>query len=51
MKVMYNAAVLCQVNVGCVPKKVMYNAAVHAEYLHDHLDYGFNTTINSFSWR
>jgi pyruvate/2-oxoglutarate dehydrogenase complex dihydrolipoamide dehydrogenase (E3) component len=23
------------VNVGCVPKKVMYNTAVHAENLHD----------------
>ncbi|KAF6726330.1 Glutathione reductase, mitochondrial [Oryzias melastigma] len=38
------------VNVGCVPKKVMWNAAVHAEYLHDHCDYGFETTSVRFSW-
>uniref|UniRef100_A0A9J8D5C2 glutathione-disulfide reductase n=1 Tax=Cyprinus carpio carpio TaxID=630221 RepID=A0A9J8D5C2_CYPCA len=28
------------VNVGCVPKKVMWNTSTHAEYLHDHEDYG-----------
>ncbi|XP_068449791.1 glutathione reductase, mitochondrial isoform X2 [Clinocottus analis] len=38
------------VNVGCVPKKVMWNAAVHAEYLHDHSDYGFNVENVRFSW-
>lgn len=38
------------VNVGCVPKKVMFNTAVHAEYIHDHADYGFNVTLNNFSW-
>ncbi|KAF3838677.1 hypothetical protein F7725_010445 [Dissostichus mawsoni] len=45
------------VNVGCVPKKcldlssqVMWNAAVHAEYLHDHSDYGFEVGNVSFSW-
>uniref|UniRef100_A0A665WMT3 Glutathione reductase, mitochondrial n=1 Tax=Echeneis naucrates TaxID=173247 RepID=A0A665WMT3_ECHNA len=38
------------VNVGCVPKKVMWNAAVHAEYLHDHSDYGFDTGNVRFSW-
>ncbi|KAK5609514.1 hypothetical protein CRENBAI_007229 [Crenichthys baileyi] len=38
------------VNVGCVPKKVMWNAAVHAEYLHDHSDYGFATENAQFSW-
>uniref|UniRef100_A0A3B5KTH7 Glutathione reductase, mitochondrial n=1 Tax=Xiphophorus couchianus TaxID=32473 RepID=A0A3B5KTH7_9TELE len=38
------------VNVGCVPKKVMWNAAVHAEYLHDHSDYGFATEKVHFSW-
>ncbi|KFZ53598.1 hypothetical protein N321_11389, partial [Antrostomus carolinensis] len=31
------------VNVGCVPKKVMWNTAVHAEFIHDHADYGFET--------
>lgn len=30
------------VNVGCVPKKVMFNAALHAEFLHDHKHYGFD---------
>lgn len=29
------------VNVGCVPKKVMWNAASIAEALHDAADYGF----------
>uniref|UniRef100_A0A8C6UMS1 Glutathione reductase n=1 Tax=Neogobius melanostomus TaxID=47308 RepID=A0A8C6UMS1_9GOBI len=38
------------VNVGCVPKKVMWNAAVHAEYLHDHNDYGFEVGQVHFSW-
>uniref|UniRef100_A0A7N8XJK9 Glutathione reductase, mitochondrial n=1 Tax=Mastacembelus armatus TaxID=205130 RepID=A0A7N8XJK9_9TELE len=38
------------VNVGCVPKKVMWNAAVHAEYLHDHSDYGFDVGNVRFSW-
>ncbi|KAF7657719.1 hypothetical protein LDENG_00023130 [Lucifuga dentata] len=39
------------VNVGCVPKKVMWNAAVHAEYLHDHSDYGFDVGNVHFSWQ
>ncbi|XP_061690524.1 glutathione reductase, mitochondrial isoform X1 [Syngnathoides biaculeatus] len=38
------------VNVGCVPKKVMWNAAVHAEFLHDHADYGFDVKKVNFSW-
>ncbi|CAL8357649.1 unnamed protein product [Merluccius merluccius] len=38
------------VNVGCVPKKVMWNAAVHAEYLHDHADYGFEVGHANFRW-
>uniref|UniRef100_A0A8C5HDK2 Glutathione reductase n=1 Tax=Gouania willdenowi TaxID=441366 RepID=A0A8C5HDK2_GOUWI len=38
------------VNVGCVPKKVMWNAAVHAEYLHDHKDYGFDADNVAFNW-
>ena len=40
-----------QVNVGCVPKKVMFNTAMHAEYIHDHKDYGFDVTVNKFDWR
>ncbi|XP_036260538.1 glutathione reductase, mitochondrial-like isoform X2 [Molothrus ater] len=40
-----------QVNVGCVPKKVMWNTAVHAEFVHDHADYGFETAGVKFNWR
>uniref|UniRef100_A0A8C3NFF3 Glutathione reductase n=2 Tax=Geospiza parvula TaxID=87175 RepID=A0A8C3NFF3_GEOPR len=39
------------VNVGCVPKKVMWNTAVHAEFVHDHADYGFETAGVKFNWR
>nr|XP_036853597.1 glutathione reductase, mitochondrial [Manis javanica] len=39
------------VNVGCVPKKVMWNTAVHSEFLHDHVDYGFESCESKFSWR
>uniref|UniRef100_A0A674GBD3 Glutathione reductase n=1 Tax=Taeniopygia guttata TaxID=59729 RepID=A0A674GBD3_TAEGU len=39
------------VNVGCVPKKVMWNTAVHAEFIHDHADYGFETAGVKFNWR
>lgn len=38
------------VNVGCVPKKVMYNCAIHAEYLHDHKEYGFDVAPAKFNW-
>jgi glutathione reductase (NADPH) len=38
------------VNVGCVPKKVMYNAAFHAEFLRDHADYGFEAPLVKFNW-
>lgn len=39
------------VNVGCVPKKVMWHAAQIAEAIHLYgPDYGFDTTVNSFSW-
>lgn len=38
------------VNVGCVPKKVMYNAACHAEFLRDHADYGFEAPLVKFNW-
>lgn len=30
--------------------QVMWNAAVHAEYLHDHSDYGFEVGNVRFSW-
>ncbi|XP_036406821.1 glutathione reductase, mitochondrial isoform X2 [Megalops cyprinoides] len=39
------------VNVGCVPKKVMWNTAVHAEYLHDQADYGFQGGSAQFRWQ
>ncbi|KAJ3119821.1 hypothetical protein HK098_005121 [Nowakowskiella sp. JEL0407] len=40
------------VNRGCVPKKVMWNAASVAETLHDAKAYGFNVDIDSlkFDW-
>ncbi|XP_065887684.1 glutathione reductase, mitochondrial-like [Dysidea avara] len=40
------------VNVGCVPKKVMFNAAVHAEYLKDHEGYCFEVQDKgyAFNW-
>jgi len=39
------------VNLGCVPKKVMYSTAVHAENLHDLADYGFTIGEHSFDWK
>lgn len=36
------------VNVGCVPKKVMWNTAIAAETLHDANDYGFSVKENDF---
>ena len=39
------------VNVGCVPKKVMWNAASIAETLHDMKHYGFTSDKDvSFNW-
>nr|ADU86893.1 glutathione reductase [Dugesia japonica] len=38
------------VNVGCVPKKIMYNAAFLSEMLHDIKDYGFKISYNNFNW-
>lgn len=39
------------VNVGCVPKKVMWNTASIAEALHDAKDYGFNFSDVTFNWK
>ncbi len=36
--------------MGCVPKKVMFNTAMHREFLHDHKDYGFDVQLNAFDW-
>lgn len=38
------------VNVGCVPKKVMFNAAKVAEMLHSSHHYGFSLSNGSFDW-
>eukprot|EP00730_Choanoeca_flexa_P013323 TRINITY_DN5193_c0_g1_i2.p1 TRINITY_DN5193_c0_g1~~TRINITY_DN5193_c0_g1_i2.p1 ORF type:complete len:455 (+),score=154.14 TRINITY_DN5193_c0_g1_i2:116-1480(+) len=38
------------VNVGCVPKKVMYYTATMNEMLHDAGDYGFDISHNGFDW-
>ena len=38
------------VNVGCVPKKMMWNTARIAETLHDAGGYGFNIEFNGFDW-
>ncbi len=38
------------VNVGCVPKKVMWNTAHMAEMLGQANDYGFNISQNGFDW-
>lgn len=40
------------VNVGCVPKKVMWYAAQIAEAIHHYgPNYGFDTTLNQFDWK
>jgi len=40
------------VNVGCVPKKVMWYAAHVAESIQKYgPDYGFNTKVESFDWQ
>jgi glutathione reductase (NADPH) len=38
------------VNVGCVPKKIMWNAAELGSALHDAGDYGFSVTAGSVDW-
>jgi glutathione reductase (NADPH) len=41
-----------KLNVGCVPKKVMWHAAQIAEAIHLYgPDYGFDTTVNRFDWK
>ncbi|XP_013069703.2 glutathione reductase, mitochondrial-like isoform X1 [Biomphalaria glabrata] len=39
------------VNVGCVPKKVMYYTASHAELIHEHKGYGFDVEFKGFDWK
>ncbi len=38
------------VNVGCVPKKVMWYAAEHAHRMHHAADYGFDVTVSGHDW-
>jgi glutathione reductase (NADPH) len=38
------------VNVGCVPKKVMWNTARIGETLHHAGAYGFDVSVNRFDW-
>lgn len=39
------------VNLGCVPKKVMFNAALIADMLHKAPDYGFSTVKSTLNWQ
>ncbi len=39
------------VNLGCVPKKVMYNAAHLGTLLEDAADYGFDIERKGFDWK
>lgn len=39
------------VNVGCVPKKVMWNAATVSEIIHDANQFGFKVDGYSFNWK
>jgi glutathione reductase (NADPH) len=38
------------VNVGCVPKKIMWNAASIAHVFHEAGDYGFSARVERFEW-
>ena len=38
------------VNVGCVPKKVMWYAAHHAHQFHHAPDYGFDVKVDGHDW-
>ena len=38
------------VNVGCVPKKIMWNAAELGSALHDASDYGFDVETHGVDW-
>src|ERR1700751_375200 len=38
------------VNVGCVPKKIMWNAAELGSAMHDALDYGFDVEDRGVDW-
>jgi len=38
------------VNVGCVPKKVMWYAAEYAHRLHHAVGYGYDVSVNNHDW-
>ena len=38
------------VNVGCVPKKLMWYTAHHAHQMHHAEDYGFDVSVNGHDW-
>lgn len=38
------------VNIGCVPKKVMWFASEISEAIHTASGYGFDVTLNNFDW-
>jgi glutathione reductase (NADPH) len=38
------------VNVGCVPKKIMWYASNYAHQLHHAVDYGYDVAVNSHDW-
>lgn len=38
------------INVGCVPKKIMWNAASIAHVFHEAGDYGYTARIERFDW-
>ena len=38
------------VNVGCVPKKLMWYSAHHAHQMHHAQDYGFDVSVNGHDW-
>ncbi len=38
------------VNVGCVPKKVMWYTASHCHHLEHMADYGFDVTVSGHDW-
>ena len=38
------------VNLGCVPKKIMFNASIIAEHCAKSEDYAFSTEVRKFDW-
>lgn len=38
------------VNLGCVPKKIMFNASMIADTIHKSNDYGFAPSVSKIDW-